>query len=65
MSRCIFENLTPQQAEELASWFEGQGEQDCSTWFEMREIKSPMTDVSRKGGYCEPLANGDVIVYCK
>ncbi len=29
MAKCIFENLSPEQAKVLAEWFEGQGEQDC------------------------------------
>lgn len=65
MAKCIFENLTEKQAKILAEWFEGQGEQDCCVWFESRRVESPVTDVSRKGGYREILENGDVIVHCK
>ena len=65
MARCIFENLTPEQANILASWFEGQGEQDCVVWFEDRGVKAPMTDVRREGGYKEQHETGDVTVYCR
>ncbi len=65
MAKCIFENLTPDQAKVLSDWFEGQGEQDCVTWFDDRHTSAPLTDVDRKGGYREILDNGDVIVHCK
>ena len=65
MARCIFENLTPEQARVLASWFEGQGEQDCWVWFDEEGVKSPLADVRRSGGYREILDNGDVIVHCR
>lgn len=65
MARCIFENLTPDQAKILASWFEGQGEQNCEIWFDEHDVKAPLTDVQHPGGYMEILENGDVIVYCK
>lgn len=67
MARCIFENLTPQQAKVLADWFEGQGEQDCCIWFDNEGVKSPLTDVSRLGEHGDfvTLDNGDVIVYTK
>lgn len=64
MARCIFENLTLEQAKILAHWFEGAGEQDCIYWFEDRDVKSPLTDVGRDGGYME-VSNDDVIVYCR
>jgi hypothetical protein len=65
MAKCIFDNLTPEQAEVLADWFEGQGEQDCVVWFDDRDVKSPLTDCGRKGGYREILDNGDVVVHCR
>lgn len=65
MARCIFENLSPEQAEVLSDWFEGQGEQDCVVWFDERGVKAPLTDVGHEGGYREVLDNGDVIVHCK
>jgi len=69
MARCIFENLSKEQAILLADWFEGQGEQDCIPWFEEwgREdgVEPPITDIGRKNGFMEVLKNGDVIVYCK
>ena len=65
MARCIFENLTHEQAVVLARWFEGQGEQDASDWFEEADVPSILANVSRKGGYRETLPNGDVIVHCR
>lgn len=65
MAKCIFENLTKKQALTLVKWYEGQGEQDACCWFDIHEVRTPMTDVSREGGYREDLENGDVIVYCK
>ncbi len=66
MARCIFEGLTFKQAKILASWFEGQGEQDCTVWFEDRNVQSPTTDVARKGGYKEvDREKEEVKVYCK
>lgn len=59
MAKVIFENLTPRQAEVLAAWFDGQGEQDCAVWFDAQEVKAPLTS------YTEHLDNGDVIVHCK
>lgn len=65
MAKCTFENLTPEQAKILAEWYEGQGEQTSSEWFEESGIKSPLTDVTRPGGYKEVAENGDVTVFCK
>lgn len=65
MARCIFENLTPEQALVLSSWFEGQGEQDADGWFEEADVPSILADIHREGGYEEVLPNGDVVVYCR
>jgi hypothetical protein len=65
MAKCIFENLSPEQAVMLAEWFEGQGEQDCIVWFEENDIEAPLTDVGRDGGYMEVENSGDVTVYCR
>jgi len=48
MARLIIENLSIEQAKELASWYEGQGEQDASVWFEINEIPTPHVDVWRQ-----------------
>lgn len=64
MARCIFENLTIDQAKTLAEWFEGQGEQNCDVWFDKAGFPSPSADVCRKGGYME-VCGEDVIVYCR
>ena len=65
MARCIFENLSHEQAIVLARWFECSGEQQADGWFEEADVPSILTDVSRKGGYRETLPNGDVVVYCR
>ena len=63
---CTFVNLTPAQAKTLASWYEGQGEQDAEFWFDENcEDPTPLTDCSRKGGYREIDDQGNVTVYCK
>lgn len=59
MAKCIFDNLTEEQAEILANWFEGQGEQDSSIWFENRDVQNPLTNSIKK------LENGDVVVECR
>ena len=65
MAKCIFDNLSPEQAKVLAEWFEGEGEQSCETWFDENNVPPPLTDIRHKGGYLEILDNGDVIVHCK
>ena len=56
MARLIFNGLTDEQAREFANWFEGQGEQDISYWFENRDIPPPFTS------QISVLPNGDVMV---
>lgn len=65
MAKLTIENLTPEQALTLANWYEGQGEQDADIWFDINEVETPMTDVSRKGGCILIETNGDVVMYCK
>lgn len=65
MTKCIFENLSPQQAIILAKWFDGQGEQDCEIWFDAAGVESPTTDVNRNSGYMEVDESGNVTVYCR
>jgi len=61
MARCIFDNLTHEQAVTLAKWFEGQGEQDCEFWFESKGVKPPTVNVRTS-----PEIDGeDVIVHCR
>ena len=60
-----FVDLTEKQAEELASWYEGGGEQHAYDWFSCRDqCKCPTTDVGRKGGYLERKGD-DFIVHTK
>ena len=61
-AQLIISNLTPEQAKTLASWFEGQGEQDCVVWFEARDIEAPMVDVHKK---YKQLPNGGLEIFCK
>lgn len=62
MARCIFENLTKAQAETMAHWFEGQGEQDMDEWFDIHEVPSFTVDVEDKE--CIKVSGDDVIVQC-
>jgi hypothetical protein len=67
MAKCIFDNLTPDQAKTLAEWFEGQGEQECFEWFDINGVPAPMsgeTEIVRVG-HTMDLDDGDVIVQCK
>lgn len=64
MAKCIFDNLTHEQAVCMAKWFEGQGEQDCAVWFETNEIKPPLANCRHPKGYFEILDNENIIVHC-
>jgi phage anti-repressor protein len=48
MAKLIIENLTLEQAEELAHWYEGSGEQSADVWFDIRELKTPFANVQDK-----------------
>jgi hypothetical protein len=50
------------QAEVMAGYFEGQGEQDCEIWFEDRGVKAPLTDIHNKPW--KKTVGEDVIVQC-
>jgi hypothetical protein len=64
MPKLIIEVPTLKQAETLARWYEGQGEQDASVWFDIHEVETPLADVGRKGGYMK--TKGDTVtLYCK
>ena len=66
MATVTFEGLTEEEAEELADWYCGQGEQGADTWFEVNlDQRAPMTDVSRDGGFKEIDEDGNVTVYTK
>lgn len=65
MTYCKFVGLTKKQAKILAEWYEGQGEQDASYWFEVAGVPTPITNCSRKGGYKEIDKDGNVIIYCE
>lgn len=45
MARLIFEDLTIEQAEELAHWYEGQGEQDAYYWMDANGLETPQADI--------------------
>jgi len=67
MAKCTFVGLTVEQAKTFASWFEGQGEQDCEIWFEAQGVPAPLT------AFIEVEENnphnvdgiGDVVVRCR
>ena len=63
MARCIFENLTLAQAQTLANWFEGQGEQSAEEWFEIHAVPVPTVDVQDKN--CIRQIGGDIVVRCR
>ncbi len=46
MARFIIENITIEQAEELANWYSCQGEQQAETWFECQDgdMEAPSYD---------------------
>jgi hypothetical protein len=55
-----FTGLTADQAKTLASWYEGQGEQDADIWFDVNcEDGTPWSDK------IEELPNGNIKVHCK
>jgi hypothetical protein len=41
MAQVIFHSMTLEQAKTLAKWYEGQGEQDASVWFEIKGVEVP------------------------
>jgi hypothetical protein len=45
MARFVLDNLTIEQAKILAMWFSGQGEQDCSYWFEEQNVRAPSVNI--------------------
>jgi len=59
MAKVTFDNLTPEQAQTFADWFSGQGEQDCSPWFDAREVEQPYS------GKSETDDEGNITVFCK
>lgn len=61
MAKCVFKNLTPNQAETLARWFSGAGEQDCEFWFrEHCEDPAPIVEPGQEA--IQQDENGDVTV---
>jgi hypothetical protein len=53
MGKLIFENISVEDAEILAKWYEGQGEQDADVWFEVKGKRAPLVDIRRKNGCIE------------
>ena len=64
MAKLVIENISLEQAEALAHWYEGQGEQDADVWLENNGLRSPLTDVGRKGG-CIITEGDTVTLYCR
>lgn len=54
-----------EQAKELAHWYEGQGEQDASIWFEINGVETPMVNVRAKPWLVVDEASQTVTVNCK
>lgn len=65
MARLIFENLTLEQAKELAHWYEGSGEQSADVWFDCRMLgRAPITNMKHEGGFMQ-VEGEDVRVFLK
>ena len=64
MAKLIIENLTLEQAKELAHWYEGQGEQDAGVWFECQDKSAPSVDVSHKPSWIQ-IDDEVVTIWCK
>lgn len=64
MARVIFEGLTSAQAEMIAHWFEGQGEQNLYEWASCQDddVKPPLTDCKDPNWLA--VDGDDVIVKC-
>ena len=61
----VIKGLTLAQAKCFVSWFAGQGEQDCTEWFETQNLESPNTHIGRKGGWKEvDKATETVTMHC-
>lgn len=65
MAKLIFENISLKQAEAAAKWFEGQGEQDMTLWFDEMSCKSFIVDVDKKDWIKIDEENQIVTVKCK
>ena len=61
MAKVIFDGLTKEQAKQLANWYEGQGEQDASVWFECQDnpVEVPLVRSIKTN-----KKTGDVSVEC-
>jgi hypothetical protein len=64
VARVIFEGLSMKQAETLASWYEGQGEQSAEVWFDINDVPVPYVDIRGKGIEVDKKKE-EVTVYCK
>lgn len=62
--KLVIKGLTKKQAEILADWYDGQGEQDARIWFEETGEHVPLVDVARPGG-CMKVKKKKVVLYCK
>ena len=60
----VIKGMTREQALTFAGWYEGQGEQDQCEWFDIHDVKAPMTNCQRAGGYKENT-DAAVIIYVK
>lgn len=66
MARFIIDGITIEQAKELAHWYEGQGEQEASGWFECQDggIEAPMTEMDHEPSWINETKD-EVTIYCK
>ena len=63
MARLIIENISIEQAKELASWYEGHGEQNADDWLSENGLRAPLVDVGRKD--CIKIEGDSVIIWCQ
>ena len=64
MAKLILTGLTMKQAETLASWFEGAGEQQTDIWFESTGVTPPITHVGAKDWLVINKAKQTVTMKC-
>lgn len=67
MARLIIENIESLKvAKELASFYEGHGEQTADDWLSEHGMRASMSDVARPGGCIEvDKKNDTVTIYCR
>lgn len=66
MAKLIIENISSQQAVELAHFYAQYGEQIADEWMQERGIRAPFTDINRKNGCMVKSNDGEIVtLFCK